>query len=147
MKYMGKISFKVLKEKVTFMRKKLIGTIIIVIVGILIYAWSTTRNVQILQEMKASDFDKIEIWNRDESVVLTKQEDIQKFVDILQSTRIHKRKSPDRAGGWIVVDLYYKNGKQDDMGIAVDQINMGAGEYKTEKNIYDDINELYEELK
>lgn len=36
---MGKISFKVLKEKVTFMRKKLIGTIIIVIVGILIYAW------------------------------------------------------------------------------------------------------------
>ncbi len=144
---MGKISFKVLKEKVTFMRKKLIGTIIIVIVGILIYAWSTTRNVQILQEMKASDFDKIEIWNRDESVVLTKQEDIQKFVDILQSTRIHKRKSPDRAGGWIVVDLYYKNGKQDDMGIAVDQINMGAGEYKTEKNIYDDINELYEELK
>ena len=144
---MGKISFKVLKEKVTFMRKKLIGTIIIVIVGILIYAWSTTRNVQILQEMKASDFDKIEIWNRDESVVLTKQEDIQKFVDILQSTRIHKRKSPDRAGGWIVVDLYYKNGEQDDMGIAVDQINMGAGEYKTEKNIYDDINELYEELK
>lgn len=141
---MGKISFKVLKEKVTFMRKKLIGTIIIVIVGILIYAWSTTRNVQILQEMKASDFDKIEIWNRDESVVLTKQEDIQKFVDILQSTRIHKRKSPDRAGGWIVVDLYYKNGKQDDMGIAVDQINMGAGEYKTEKNIYDDINQLYE---
>ncbi len=144
---MGKISFKVLKEKVTFMRKKLIGIIIIVIVGILIYAWSTTRNVQILQEMKASDFDKIEIWNRDESVVLIKQEDIQKFVDILQSTRIHKRKSPDRAGGWIVVDLYYKNGKQDDMGIAVDQINMGAGEYKTEKNIYDDINELYEELK
>lgn len=144
---MGKISFKVLKEKVTFMRKKLIGTMIIVIVGILIYAWSTTRNVQILQEMKASDFDKIEIWNRDESVVLIKQEDIQKFVDILQSTRIHKRKSPDRAGGWIVVDLYYKNGKQDDMGIAVDQINMGAGEYKTEKNIYDDINELYEELK
>lgn len=143
---MGKISFKVLKEKVTFMRKKLIGTIIIVIVGILIYAWSTTRNVQILQEMKASDFDKIEIWNRDESVVLTKQEDIQKFVDILQSTRIHKRKSPDRAGGWIVVDLYYKNGKQDDMGIAVDQINMGAGEYKTEKNIYDDINQLYEEF-
>ena len=102
---MGKISFKVLKEKVTFMRKKLIGTIIIVIVSILIYAWSTIRNVQILQEMKASDFDKIEIWNRDESVVLTKQEDIQKFVDILQSTRIHKRKSPDRAGGWIVVDL------------------------------------------
>lgn len=144
---MGKISFKVLKEKVTFMRKKLIGTIIIVIVGILIYTWSTTRNIQVLQEMKASDFDKIEIWNRDESVVLTKQEDIQKFVDILQSTRIHKRKSPDRAGGWIVVDLYYKNGKQDDMGIAVDQINMGAGEYKTEKNIYDDINELYEELK
>lgn len=144
---MGKISFKVLKEKVTFMRKKLIGTMIIVIVGILIYAWSTTRNIQVLQEMKASDFDKIEIWNRDESVVLTKQEDIQKFVDILQSTRIHKRKSPDRAGGWIVVDLYYKNGKQDDMGIAVDQINMGAGEYKTEKNIYDDINELYEELK
>lgn len=144
---MGKISFKVLKEKVTFMRKKLIGTMIIVIVGILIYAWSTTRNVQILQKMKASDFEKIEIWNRDESVVLTKQEDIQKFVDILQSTRIHKRKSPDRAGGWIVVDLYYKNGKQDDMGIAVDQINMGAGEYKTEKNIYDDINELYEELK
>ena len=144
---MGKISFKVLKEKVTFMRKKLIGIIIIVIVGILIYAWSTTRNVQILQEMKASDFDKIEIWNRDEFVVLIKQEDIQKFVDILQSTRIHKRKSPDRAGGWIVVDLYYKNGKQDDMGIAVDQINMGAGEYKTEKNIYDDINELYEELK
>ena len=129
------------------MRKKLIGTIIIVIVGILIYTWSTTRNIQVLQEMKASDFDKIEIWNRDESVVLTKQEDIQKFVDILQSTRIHKRKSPDRAGGWIVVDLYYKNGKQDDMGIAVDQINMGAGEYKTEKNIYDDINELYEELK
>jgi len=79
--------------------------------------------------------------------VLTDQEDIQKFVDILQSTRIHKRKSPDRAGGWIVVDLDYKNGKQDDMGIAVDQINMGAGEYKTEKNIYDDINELYEELK
>lgn len=144
---MGKISFKVLKEKVTFMRKKLIGTMIIVIVGILIYAWSTTRNVQILQEMKASDFDKIEIWNRDESVVLIKQEDIQKFVDILQSTRIHKRKSPDRAGGWIVVDLYYKNGEQDDMGIAVDQINMGAGEYRTEKNIYDDINELYEELK
>lgn len=144
---MGKISFKVLKEKVTFMRKKLIGTMIIVIVGILIYAWSTTRNIQVLQEMKASDFDKIEIWNCDESVVLTKQEDIQKFVDILQSTRIHKRKSPDRAGGWIVVDLYYKNGKQDDMGIAVDQINMGAGEYKTEKNIYDDINELYEELK
>lgn len=143
---MGKISFKVLKEKVTFMRKKLIGTIIIVIVSILIYAWSTIRNVQILQEMKASDFDKIEIWNRDESVVLTKQEDIQKFVDILQSTRIHKRKSPDRAGGWIVVDLYYKNGKQDDMGIAVDQINMGAGEYKTEKNIYDDINQLYEEF-
>lgn len=128
------------------MRKKLIGTMIIVIVGILIYAWSTTRNVQILQEMKASDFEKIEIWNRDESVVLTKQEDIQKFVDILQSTRIHKRKSPDRAGGWIVVDLYYKNGKQDDMGIAVDQINMGAGEYKTEKNIYDDINQLYEEF-
>ena len=30
------------------------------------------------------------------------------------------------------------------MGIAVDQINMGAGEYKTEKNIYDDINQLYE---
>lgn len=143
---MGKISFKVLKEKVTFMRKKLIGTIIIVIVGILIYAWSTTRNVQILQEMKASDFDKIEIWNRDESVVLTKQEDIQRFVDILQSTRIHKRKSPDRAGGWIIVDLYYKNGEQDDMGIAVDQINMGAGEYKTEKNIYDDINQLYEEF-
>ena len=144
---MGKIRFKVLKEKVTFMRKKLIGTIIIVIVGILIYAWSTTRNVQILQEMKASDFEKIEIWNHGGSVVLTDQEDIQKFVDILQSTRIHKRKSPDRAGGWIVVDLYYKNGKQDDMGIAVDQINMGAGEYKTEKNIYDDINELYEELK
>lgn len=144
---MGKISFKVLKEKVTFMRKKLIGTIIIVIVGILIYAWSTTRNVQILQEMKASDFEKIEIWNHGGSVVLTDQEDIQKFVDILQSTRIHKRKSPDRAGGWIVVDLYYKNGKQDDMGIAVDQINMGAREYKTEKNIYDDINELYEELK
>ena len=144
---MGKIRFKVLKEKVTFMRKKLIGTIIIVIVGILIYAWSTTRNVQILQEMKASDFEKIEIWNHGGSVVLTDQENIQKFVDILQSTRIHKRKSPDRAGGWIVVDLYYKNGKQDDMGIAVDQINMGAGEYKTEKNIYDDINELYEELK
>ena len=144
---MGKIRFKVLKEKVTFMRKKLIGTIIIVIVGILIYAWSTTRNVQILQEMKASDFEKIEIWNHGGSVVLTDQEDIQKFVDILQSTRIYKRKSPDRAGGWIVVDLYYKNGKQDDMGIAVDQINMGAGEYKTEKNIYDDINELYEELK
>lgn len=127
--------------------KKSIVIIIIFIAGILIYAWSTTRNIQVLQEMKASDFDKIEIWNRDESVVLTKQEDIQKFVDILQSTRIHKRKSPDRAGGWIVVDLYYKNGKQDDMGIAVDQINMGAGEYKTEKNIYDDINELYEELK
>ena len=126
------------------MRKKLIGTIIIVIVGILIYAWSTTRNVQILQEMKASDFEKIEIWNHGESVVLTDQEDIQRFVDILQSTRIHKRKSPDRAGGWIIVDLYYKNGEQDDMGIAVDQINMGAGEYKTEKNIYDDINQLYE---
>lgn len=128
------------------MRKKLIGTIIIVIVGILIYAWSTTRNVQILQEMKASDFKKIEIWNHGESVVLTDQEDIQRFVDILQSTRIHKRKSPDRAGGWIIVDLYYKNGEQDDMGIAVDQINMGAGEYKTEKNIYDDINQLYEEF-
>ncbi len=127
--------------------KKSIVIIIIFIAGILIYTWSTTRNIQVLQEMKASDFDKIKIWNRDESVVLTKQEDIQKFVDILQSTRIHKRKSPDRAGGWIVVDLYYKNGKQDDMGIAVDQINMGAGEYKTEKNIYDDINELYEELK
>lgn len=129
------------------MQKKSIVIIIIFIAGILIYTWSTTRNIQVLQEMKASDFDKIEIWNRDESVVLTKQEDIQKFVDILQSTRIHKRKSLDRAGGWIVVDLYYKNGKQDDMGIAVDQINMGAGEYKTEKNIYDDINELYEELK
>ncbi len=128
------------------MQKKSIVIIIIFIAGILIYAWSTTRNIQVLQEMKASDFDKIEIWNRDESVVLTKQEDIQKFVDILQSTRIHKRKSPDRAGGWIVVDLYYKNGKQDDMGIAVDQINMGAGEYKTEKNIYDDINQLYEEF-
>ena len=65
------------------MQKKLIGTMIIVIVGILIYAWSTTRNVQILQEMKASDFEKIEIWNHGESVVLTDQEDIQKFVDIL----------------------------------------------------------------
>ena len=84
--------------------KKSIVIIIIFIAGILIYTWSTTRNIQVLQEMKASDFDKIEIWNRDESVVLTKQEDIQKFVDILQSTRIHKRKSPDRAGGWIVVD-------------------------------------------
>lgn len=127
--------------------KKSIVIIIIFIAGILIYTWSSTRNIQVLQEMKASDFEKIEIWNHGGSVVLTDQENIQKFVDILQSTRIHKRKSPDRAGGWIVVDLYYKNGKQDDMGIAVDQINMGAGEYKTEKNIYDDINELYEELK
>lgn len=56
--------------------KKLIGTIIIVIVGILVYAWSTTRNVQILQEMKASDFKKIEIWNHGESVVLTDQKDM-----------------------------------------------------------------------
>lgn len=128
------------------MKKVFISIVTIVIIGSIIYFYSTTRNIWVLQEMEASEFSKIEIWNNDEPAVLTEQEDIQRFLDVLQSTRIHKRKSPDKAGGWISVFLYYKNGEQDEMAISIDQINVGDGEYKSEKNILHEIDELYEEF-
>ncbi|MBO5303503.1 MAG: hypothetical protein J6A92_05580 [Lachnospiraceae bacterium] len=128
------------------MKKIFIGIVTVVVLGIIFYAWDTTRDIQVFQEMKASDFSKIEIWSGDTLAEITEEKDIQRFIDILQSTHIHKRKSPDRAGGWILADLYYKSGEQQVMSIAVDQINVGDGEYKSEKNIYDEISKLYEEF-
>jgi len=131
-----------MKEKI---KRMILCGVIITILGTILYAWSTTRNIQVLQELDASAISRVEIWNCNKVAVISKPEAIQRFLDVLKSTRIHKRNSPDRAGS-ISVDIFYNNGIREEMAINAEHINFGDGKYMCDTNICSEIYDLHEEF-
>lgn len=131
------------------MKKKVVVSIICIAVLLVLFTiWSKGRNVRILEDLDITILSKVVMHHPGDNITtVTKQEDIERFVKILQSMHLNKTFPNGRDGIPFIIDLYYKNGNKSDYGIASDYIIADDGSYyKTDRDYCDDFYKLYDEL-
>lgn len=131
-----------MKDKVIKITKIVIPILIVVVLFAL---WLSGRNVKVLEDVKVSDIDSIQLTISDYMIV-TEQEDIGKILGILQSMELDRTYDKDIEGWAIIVDVFYNDGSDEFFTFYEDEVNADGDFYKCDSQFCDDLRELFFEL-
>ena len=128
------------------MKERIIATVVAIgVLAAIIILWLSGRNVKVLEDVKASDIDSIQLTVADYMIV-TEQEDIEKILGILQSMELDRTYDKDKDGWGIIVDLFYNDGSETFYTFYEDEVNSNGDYYKCDSQFCDELRELFFEL-
>lgn len=131
------------------MKKKMIVALPIVVivlaVVLILFFIVNNKNKNMLNELKAQDYDKVEMWLTDVSYISTDKDRIEELINIIKSQKAEKTTDDPGTAGGVFAICFYKDGKLltevDVPGAADMEIAnlIGDGQYENEMYVFTDV--------
>ncbi len=112
-----------------FMKEKIVISIVCgaVVLGLFV-VWKTGKTADIFETLDSSELSRISVDTGGQENTFTKQEDMDKIVNVLRSMRLDKTPPISRDGG-LIIELYSKNGDVEKICLSSDHIVTDSGYY------------------
>lgn len=111
------------------MKEKIVISIVCgaVVLGLFV-VWKTGKTADIFETLDSSELSRISVDTGGQENTFTKQEDMDKVVNVLRSMRLDKTPPISRDGG-LIIELYSKNGDVEKICLSSDHIVTDSGYY------------------
>ena len=125
--------------------KKTIIFLSVAIVLVICTAFIVRRNMtlHVADIINLETVNKVEIWQNDVCVMLTEEQDIDKFKQILESMKLKRKFKTDDDGFVFSIDIYHDNGDENDMTVS-SFIRIDGKHYRCERDYCDDLQIFYD---
>jgi hypothetical protein len=123
---------------------RIAGAIIAILIIFLLY--NRTTNINPLKDEDILNIRKIEIVNQWEGYSVTKQEDINVLFKILKSMKLDKNEYSNLDGTDYMFFIEPQDGRPYTIGIYSDNVRIRNQYYKLNKDYYDNITKVFDEL-
>lgn len=82
----------------------------------------------------------------DNQTIITQQEYIQRFVQLIQSMSLEENGQNNKDGYMCLIDIYYDNGDESTLVVSSKDISFDGQSYKPDRDYCDDFRELYSDV-
>ena len=125
------------------MKERIIAIVVAIgILAVIVILWLSGQNVKFLEDVEASDVEKIEMCLSG-YITITEQQDISNIIEKLQAMEFDDALFNNDKDGGFDVRVYLKDGTKTSFVFLGDKVNINADTYNCDSQYGDELQEMF----